>query len=72
MKLQGQTIGTTKHGYRVFALDPGQSSPMVDHRGGDMAVDDENKVIYAWGVFVALYGVDSVMKACNQYSEVTA
>lgn len=60
-------IGKTKNGYKVVAINPGEQSPMKNHRGGEIAVDEESKTMFAWGVFVALYGTDSVMRACNSY-----
>ena len=62
-------IGTTHHGYSVFALSPSESSPMQNHLGGEVAVDDEHKAMYAHGVFVVLYGTDSIMTACNSYPD---
>jgi hypothetical protein len=60
-------IGTTTKGYNVYAINPGQESPMANHKGGEIAVDEKTKSMYAWGVFVATYGLDSIMRACNQY-----
>jgi hypothetical protein len=61
-------IGKTNSGYRVLAIAPGcRDSPMRNHGGGEIAVDDQNKVMYAWHTFVVLYGTDSVMRACNAY-----
>ena len=60
-------IGTTKTGFVVVALDLAESSPMVNHKGGEIAVDDDAMIMYAHGVFVAMYGTDSVMRACESY-----
>ena len=61
-------IGTTKHGYTVIALNAGESSPMLNHKGGaEIAVDEEGRTMYAWGVFVALHGLNSIMQACESY-----
>lgn len=60
-------IGTTHHGYTVHAVAPGHESPLHGHRGGEVAVDEKTRRMYAWEVFVACYGIDSVMRACNQY-----
>ena len=60
-------IGNTNHGFKVVALDAGEASPMLDHRGGEVAVDEPTRTMYAWGIFVAAYGLDSIMKACNSY-----
>jgi hypothetical protein len=60
-------IGTTNHGFKVLALDAGEASPMQNHRGGEIAVDELTGTMYAWGIFVVAYGMDSIMKACNSY-----
>lgn len=62
-----QKIGETETGYTVMAIPPGMQSPMMDHEGGGIAVDDENRTMYCWGIFVALYGTESILNACNQY-----
>ena len=61
------TISTTKSGYKIVAINPDESSPMENHKGGEIAVDEENKTMYVHGVFVACYGTDSIMKACESY-----
>jgi hypothetical protein len=61
-------IGTTRHGFTVYAINPGEPSPMAGHKGGEVAVDDDSRTMYAWGVFVATYGTDSVMRACDTYT----
>lgn len=61
-------IGETRQGYSVVALDAGEGSPMQNHRGGEIAVDEQSKTMYAWGMFVALYGVDSIMNAAEKYT----
>jgi hypothetical protein len=40
---------------------------MHHHLGGEIAVDEETKTMYAWGVFVACYGLKSIVKACRSY-----
>jgi hypothetical protein len=67
MVIKGTIIGTTSHGYTVVALDAGQESPMANHRGGEVAVDESTKRMYAYGVFVSCYGTDSIMRACESY-----
>lgn len=62
-----QSIGKTQSGYTVKVIPPCHASPMVNHKGGEIAVDDETHTMYAWEVFVVTYGVDSIMRACNQY-----
>lgn len=63
-----ETIGKTQHGFTVLAINPGEASPMLNHLGGEIAVDTETRTMYAFGVFVHLYGVDSIMRACNSYN----
>lgn len=60
-------IGTTDSGYKVIALMPGEDSPMLNHGGGDIAVDNEMRIMYVVGVCAAMYGTDSIMRACNSY-----
>ena len=60
-------ISTTKSGYKVVAIDPDESSPMENHKGGEIAVDDESKTMFVHGVFVACYGLESIMRACESY-----
>ena len=55
------------NGYTLRILDPGTDLPMLNHKGGEIAVDDATKTMYAWGVFVACYGLDSIIKACLSY-----
>ena len=62
-----KTLGKTVSGYTVIAIPAGHDSPMVNHKGGEIAVDEKARTMYAWGVFVATYGTDSIMRACNQY-----
>lgn len=61
-------IGNTMAGYDVLAIAPGcLESPMRNHRGGEIAVDDAGKKMYVWHTFCVLYGTDSIMAACNAY-----
>lgn len=62
-----QTIGMTKTGFTVKAIPPGIESPMANHKGGEIAVDNTARIMYAWSVFVACYGTESIMSACNRY-----
>lgn len=62
-----QIIGKTESGYTVMAINPGEPSPMQNHLGGEIAVDEIQKVMYAWGIFVHCYGTDSIMRACSSY-----
>jgi hypothetical protein len=67
MKLKGQTIGITHHGYKVFALNPAEAFPLENHKGGEISVDEESKTMFVEGTFAHLYGTESIMKACNSY-----
>ena len=55
------------NGYTLRIIAPGQPSPMFCHRGGEIAVDEASKTMYAWGVEVARYGLESIVKACLSY-----
>jgi hypothetical protein len=55
------------NGYTLHIIPAGMDSPMVNHTGGEIAVDETKKTMYAWGVFVACYGLDSIIKACMSY-----
>jgi hypothetical protein len=60
-------IGTTIMDTKLWLLM--QANPhLVNHKGGaEIAVDEQTKTMYAWGVFVALHGLDSIMNAANKY-----
>lgn len=62
-----EKIATTTSGYKVIAINPGEDSPMANHKGGEVAVDESSKTMFVYGVFVACYGLDSIMKACESY-----
>lgn len=54
-------------GWRLALIPPDCESPMPGHRGGDMAVDAENRTIYGWEIFAVIYGLDAVVRACEKY-----
>lgn len=54
-------------GWQVIAIEPGENSPMQDHLGGEIAVDTENNIFYAWELFIVVYGTDSIESACYRY-----
>ena len=62
-------VGHTQSGYTVFAIPAGAESPMTGHKGGEIAVDDVNKTMYAWELFVVTYGTESIMRAAESYKE---
>jgi len=62
-----QKIGQTDSGYTIIALNICDESPMQDHKGGEIAVDEKSRCMYVHHIFVVTYGLDSVMKACNSY-----
>jgi hypothetical protein len=55
------------NGYTLKFLKPGVESPMMNHKGGEIAVDEETKTMYAWEIFVVFYGLESIIKACLSY-----
>ena len=57
------------HGFELIAVEPGEDSPMQDHKGGDIAVDPEAKRFYVHEVFLIMWGLESVQKACHQYHQ---
>ena len=50
-----------------YWLPYGEESPMDNHKGGEIAADDENKVFYVHEVLVVTNGLDSIVKACMSY-----
>jgi len=58
---------TLPNGYTLVAIPPGHESPMEQHEGGDIAVDDDHRIMYVWEVFLVLYGAQSIVTACLQY-----
>ena len=60
-------IAITESGYKVVAINPWEESPMANHKGGEVAVDEESKTMFVYGVFVACYGLESIIKACEAY-----
>ena len=55
------------NGYTLQVIPVGKESPMMNHKGGEIAVDEATKTMYAWEVFVVFYGLDSIVKACMSY-----
>ena len=55
------------HGWKIKFILPGHESPMANHNGGEIAVDDDQRIMYGWHVFAVLYGTESIVKACEQY-----
>lgn len=53
--------------WRLVAIDPGEPSPMENHLGGEIAVDEESKTFFAWHVFIVCYGLDSILASCRTY-----
>jgi len=56
-----------KNDYWLRVLPYGEDSPMENHKGGEIAADDENKVFYVHEVLVVTNGLDSIVKACMSY-----
>lgn len=55
------------NGYKLTIIPPDAKSPMIGHKGGEIAVDEESKTMYAWEVFVRCYGLESITRACMSY-----
>jgi hypothetical protein len=55
------------NGYTLQVIKPGFASPMANHKGGEIAVDEQNKIMYAWETFVICYGLNSIVKSCLSY-----
>jgi hypothetical protein len=60
-------IAATIKDWKIVAIPPCAKSPMQNHKGGEIAVDDENKTFYAWEIFIVTYGLDSIIKSCTKY-----
>ena len=56
-----------KNGYTLKFIPMGAESPMENHMGGEIAVDEASKTMYGWELFAATYGTDSIIKACESY-----
>jgi hypothetical protein len=54
-------------GWSLFAIPPFFESPMENHRGGEIAIDEEKKAFYVYEVFLVSYGLESIEKAINSY-----
>ena len=54
-------------GWSLALIPPGQESPLAGHLGGEVAVDADRKIFYAWEVFAAHSGLDSISCACERY-----
>lgn len=53
--------------WTVVAILPNEQSPMANHLGGEVAVDEDAKRFYIHEVFLVCNGLDSVTKACHGY-----
>lgn len=53
--------------WTLIAIETGEDSPMENHLGGEIAVDDENKRFYMHETFIVFYGTDSIKNSCYQY-----
>ena len=64
-----QTIPTTTlpAPWALVAINPGEESPMLNHRGGEVAVDTEKHTFYCWNIFAATYGTESIEASCQKY-----
>ena len=55
------------NGYTLLVIEYGENSPMDNHLGGEVAVDEANKTMYVHETFMVTYGADSIVKSCNSY-----
>lgn len=60
-------INTLKNGYALIVIGYGETSPMENHKGMEVAADDENRRFYVYEIMLACYGLESVTKACEAY-----
>ena len=49
----------------LFAIEHGETSPLHDHKGGEIAYDKETGEFYVHEVFLVMHGSDSIAKAIN-------
>ena len=55
------------NGYSINVIEYGEESPMINHKGGEIATDDKYKAFYVHETFLVTYGLDSIKKACFSY-----
>ena len=60
-------LNTLKNGYTLILIRYDETSPMENHKGMEVAADDENRRFYVYETMVACYGLESVTKACEAY-----
>ena len=53
--------------WSLFAITPGEQSPMHDHPFGEIAADDETKAFFVHESYLRTQGLDSITKACKLY-----
>lgn len=58
-----ETIGK----YTLLSVGIDEDSPMVNHKGGEIAVDDEHCIMYVYEIFIVTYGLESIRKSCLTY-----
>lgn len=56
-----------KNCWKLVAIKHDEASPMMDHGAMELAVDIEQRVIYAHELLIVTYGLSSVTKACDKY-----
>lgn len=52
----------------LYAIEPMESSPLENHKGGEIAYDKETKEFYIHEVFLMMHGTDPIVKAINSIS----
>ena len=55
------------NGYTLKVIPYGATSPMENHKGGEIAADDTLKEFFVYEVTVVTNGLDSIVKACMSY-----
>ena len=58
---------TLTNGYRIRVLEYGEESPMIGHKYGEIAADDNSLEFFVHALLVNMNGTDSIVKACNSY-----
>lgn len=52
-------------GRTLYAIEPGEVSPLENHKGNEIGYDKETKKFFVSEVFLVTYGTDSIVAAIN-------
>ncbi len=55
------------NGWELIVIPYNRESPMVNHKGNEIAADEELKTFYCWETWMVAAGTISVIKACETY-----